>query len=311
MNLHNGATVRGSLRNRYLLTLLTLTFWSRICFATDSQAMRQWTAMSGTQLTASFVESSGPQVILRNEAGELIKIDRNRLSRSDNEYLNMLPTRSLGAVGIPKGEYASITLFDNQIMVRSVVFCLDSSASLVSKGISQERVVNAAVNAVKELGANTAFNVILFVDGAEAFSKELVLAIPENIEGLNSWLSDIGPHRGNMAGASGGTPLTAIKLAVDIGADSIVIFTDGDGPSITETKADGLLNKSISRDPRQVMGEVENYLKSVRQKPNARVQIFSFLLAPGNNERGENGMRFYKRISQMTDGRCYVIKNSR
>ena len=54
----------------------------------DLSRPRVWTAASGQQLAAVFVELSGDQVVLRNRSGESIRIPRNRLSAADQALLD-------------------------------------------------------------------------------------------------------------------------------------------------------------------------------------------------------------------------------
>lgn len=54
----------------------------------DLSRPRLWTAASGKQLMAVFAELSGDQVILKNRAGEPIRIPRDRLSAADQALLD-------------------------------------------------------------------------------------------------------------------------------------------------------------------------------------------------------------------------------
>ena len=68
----------------------------------DLSRPRVWTAASGQQLAAVFVELSGDQVVLRNRSGESIRIPRNRLSAADQAQLD----ESFGPMDrVPRTEY--------------------------------------------------------------------------------------------------------------------------------------------------------------------------------------------------------------
>ena len=281
---------------------------------------RKWTSVSGAEITASFVKISGNQVILNNLQGEAIQIPRAKLSaadqllideafgRSDFSTQGLQPAgnTSGGAVGVlTRGaEYSNIQFFSEEVHTRAIIICMDISPSMIAKGVTQD-VLTESIKILEDLNTGTKFNFIVYVDGGDPFTPQMVYATQENKDKAIAWLKQPfdGRRQGTLQGYSGGTPYQAICMSVEMGADTVFVLTD-DPPYLK--KGDVQTGLDIPTH----MKDIENILRSIDTNTGKSVGIYPILYKPFDNARGEEAIKFYKRIASMTGGRCRVVRRT-
>ena len=292
-------------------------------FSADTNMLynpRKWTSISGVELTASFVKLSGHIVILRNSQAEAIQIPREKLSSLDQLFLdsalglseftsqelepieNTIGSTSGGLTG--GMEYSKVNFFGEEVRTRAIVICMDISSSMIAKGVTQD-VLAESVKILEGLNTGTKFNFVVFVEGSDALTPQMVYATPENKDMALRWLKQPfdGRRQGNLRGYVGSSPYHAICMAVEMGADTIFILTD-DPPHLTQA------DPAPAREIPTHMKDIETYVRSVNTTAGKSVGIYPILYKPHDNARGEEAIKFYKRIASMTKSRCRVIRRT-
>lgn len=199
--------------------------------------------------------------------------------------------------------YSDTVFFGQRFSTRAVVICMDISPSMVNKGVV-EAVRDESVKMLADLGPGTKFNLVVFVDGALAFAPEMLFATQENKQKADAWLKQSfnGRSQGNRRGYSGSTPSEALRVAVEMGADTIFVLSD-DPPYLKEGNVQTGVEIVDHRD------QIMDYVKDIEATQGRAVRIHPLLYKPFENERGRESINFYKKLAQRTGGRLQVIKD--
>lgn len=198
--------------------------------------------------------------------------------------------------------YSDARFFGENVRTRSVCILMDISQSVIEKGILED-VRREAMTMLESLNPGTRFNVIVFVDGALAFSEQMLFATTDNKTKALEWLKQEfhGRSQGNRRGYSGSTPSEAIKLAVELGCDTMFVLTD-DPPYLKEgTSRTGV---EIEDHADQIL----DFARDIESQYGRHVTINTICYKPWNNEKGERAKRFLKKLARRTGGRYKLIK---
>lgn len=197
--------------------------------------------------------------------------------------------------------YSDTKFFGENVRTRAIVICMDISPSMVAKGVVQD-VLAQSTEMLNNMNPGTKFNLIVFVDGAEAFAPQMVFATQENKQKALEWLKQPfdGRRQGNRRGYSGSTPSEAIKMAVEMGCDTMFVLSDdppylkqGDHQTGTELPAH--------------MDDIMDFVKAIERTTGRAVKINPILYKPFENERGKKAIEYYKSMARTTGGRSKVI----
>lgn len=221
---------------------------------------------------------------------------------------------SIGGVGLGGGAgrgmgggsgYSDAKFFGENVRTRAIAICMDISPSMVAKGVTQD-VLNETVKMMSNMGPGTKFNIIIYVDGAASFAPQMVYATQENKTSVFEWLKQPftgrGSEQGNRPGYSGSTPSEAIKMAVEMGAETVFVLSD-DPPYLKQGDA-----KSGIEIPTH-MDDIEKYVKNIESSTGRSVRLYPILYKPHANARGQQAADYYKKLARITGGKSKVIND--
>ena len=199
--------------------------------------------------------------------------------------------------------YSDTKFFGENIRTRAITICMDISPSMIAKGVTQD-VLTESVAMLEKMNVGTKFNIIVFVDGALAFTPQMVYATQENKDKALEWLKQPfnGRQQGNRRGYSGSTPSEAIKMAVEMGSDTVFVLSD-DPPYLKK----GNVNTGIEIP--EHMDEIQDFVKNIATTTGKTIKFYPILYKPHENDRGKQAIEYYKRMARKTGGKCRVIKD--
>lgn len=197
--------------------------------------------------------------------------------------------------------YSDTKFFGENIRTRAISICMDISPSMISKGVVAD-VADEVSAMLDTMNVNTKFNIIVFVDGADPFSTQMVFATQENKKAALAWLQKgFNPSRdGQLRGFSGSTPHLAIKMAVEQGADTVFILSD-DPPYLAEGNAQNGVEIVTHKD------DIMDFVKNIERDAGRQVRMYPILYKPHNSKRGLEGQDYYKRLARTTGGKSRVV----
>ena len=201
--------------------------------------------------------------------------------------------------------YSDTKFFGENIRTRAITICMDISPSMIAKGVVQD-VLAESMKMLENMNVGTKFNIIVYVDGGLAFAPQMVYATKENKEAALTWLKQPfdGRKQGNLRGYSGSTPHEAIRMAVEMGSDTVFVLSD-DPPYLKQGDA----NTGVEVPDH--MANIEKFVKGIESTTGKSVRFYPILYKPFENERGKLAIDYYKGIARATGGKCRVIPQSK
>ena len=214
--------------------------------------------------------------------------------------------------------YSDTKFFGENVRTRAIVICMDISPSMIAKGVTVD-VLNETMKMLENMNVGTKFNVVVYVDGAEAFAPQMVYATQENkAQGL-AWLEkvkgafDPATQRvrdqsvdGQLHGHTGSTSLTALQNAVEMGADTIFLLTD-EAPWLSS-------DSNMANAMPDHSQKVEQCVRSSATTTGRSVKIYPILYdpreRPGQNQFGVVSAEFHKTIARATGGKIRIVKKA-
>jgi hypothetical protein len=222
-----------------------------------------------------------------------------------NRSANMLGDLGRAGGGLGRGDtggggFSDTKFFGENVRTRAIVVLVDVTSSMYNKGVVED-VKREAQVMLEGLGPGTKFNLIGFVDGAEAVASQIMFATQENKATAIDWLGKIKMNtQGNKKGWSGSTPHDAIVMAVEMGADTIFLLTD-DVPTISE-----MVNKE--RVPVESHADdLVDYVKNIETTTGRSVKIHP-IVYKASSAAGERSKEYWRRIARLTGGKMQVIE---
>ncbi len=201
--------------------------------------------------------------------------------------------------------YSDTKFFGENIRTRAITICMDISPSMIAKGVVQD-VLAETMRMLENMNVGTKFNIIVYVDGGLAFAPQMVFATQENKDAALAWLKQPfdGRKQGNLRGYSGSTPHEAIRMAVEMGSDTVFVLSD-DPPYLKQGDA----NSGVEIP--EHMANIEKFVKGIESTTGKSVRFYPILYKPFENERGKLAIDYYKGIARATGGKCKVIPQSK
>jgi hypothetical protein len=215
-------------------------------------------------------------------------------------------TLGFGSMGMGKSKngldgFSEAEFFGHRIKTRSVVILVDSSSSIVKKGVF-ESVRTEAVKMVNSFHPDTAFNVILFTDGAYTFNEKPTYASLAEKERLQSWMAtEMKINRGNNSATSGSTPIVALEKALSMEPDTIILITD-DPPylkGVNDTEHEKEIITLVRRY--QSTAKTRVCINTVAFKPHREGSAFTIA-------KGKRAQEFLKKLARSTGGHFREVK---
>jgi len=197
--------------------------------------------------------------------------------------------------------YSDTKFFGENVRTRAIVICMDISPSMVAKGVVQD-VTQETVKMMEGMHPGTRFNIVVFVDGALAFAPQMVFATQDNKQKAVAWLQKgfNSSREGNRSGYSGSTSSEAIRLASEMGCDTMFVLSDD--PPYLKTG-----NMETGVPIVDHMDQILEYVRAIERNTGRPTRINPILYKPFKNERGEQAKKFYQTVARTTGGRCKVI----
>ncbi len=194
--------------------------------------------------------------------------------------------------------YSDTMFFGENLRTRSICICMDISPSMVAKGVVQD-VASETEAMLSRMNVRTKFNVVVFVDGALAFSPQMVYATKENKDKAIAWIKHPFDSKrdGNRSGFSGSTPSEAIRAAIDMGAETIFVLSD-DPPYLSQSYG----SAEIPTHKQDIMDMVQ----SAARNTGHPVKVYPTLYKPHQNARGRESYDYYKEMAKSTGARCII-----
>jgi hypothetical protein len=203
--------------------------------------------------------------------------------------------------------YSDTKFFGENVRTRAIVILVDVSKSIIQKGVL-DAVLTESEQMLGNMNPGTKFNIIAFIDGADAVAPAMVFATQENKKKATDWLHAAKeeamkqfPQLGQRKGYSGSTPSEALRMGVDMGCDTLFVLVD-DYPYLKQGDAQTGVELTTHAD------EIMDFVKGIEGTYGRQVKINPVMFKPRPNERGEQAIAFYKKIAQTTGGRIRVIK---
>lgn len=187
--------------------------------------------------------------------------------------------------------YSDTKFFGENVRTRSIAICIDVTKSMVqSKQVVQDTLVEAQAM-MEKMNVSTKFNVMVFRDGVDSFTPQLVYATKENAQKGFAWLQEAAAaEKGNAPGV-GNTPYFAIQRAVEQGAETIFVLTD-DAPFLQS-----------DADHQQKMLD---YVAAIPRQTGKTVKLHVILFKPNINEGGVKSQSYYTSLTKPTGGKCTI-----
>lgn len=260
-----------------------------------------------------------PQILQRLVSTAPSKVALPELPRMDvPDMKNMRDTPTLNRAGSTLGAlggqgggagrglgggagYSDALFFGQNVRTRAITICMDISPSMVAKGVVKE-VREEARKMLANLSPATKFNIIVFVDGATPFTPQMVFATRENKEKAQQWLNQEFDFRqmGQLRGFSGSTPFEAMKLAAELGSDTIFVLGD-DLPYLKQG------NAQTGTEITDHVDQILDFVRGLEAKYGQTIKINPIAYKPHDNERGKAGVNFMKTVARVTGGRFQQV----
>jgi hypothetical protein len=260
-----------------------------------------------------------PQILQRMVSSAPSKVALPELPRMDMpDMKNMRDTPTLNRAGSDLGSlggqgggagrglgggagYSDALFFGQNVRTRAITICIDISPSMIAKGVVRE-VREEARKMLTNLGPATKFNLVVFVDGATPFTPQMVFATKENKDKAQQWLGQEFDFRrmGQLRNHSGSTPFEAIKMAAELGSDTVFVLGD-DLPYLKQGTAEA--GTEITDHVEQIL----TFVRGIEAKYGRTVKINPIAYKPHANERGKEGINFMKTVARVTGGRFQQV----
>ena len=209
----------------------------------------------------------------------------------------------LGALGIGKADetafegFSEAEFFGHKFNTRSIVILADSSSSVVKKGAFED-LKKEAIAMVQKFHPDTGFNVILFTDGAFSFKTNMAYATQAKKRELVKWMNKyMKINKGNNSATKGSTPIEALKAAIKMKPDTIILITD-DPP---------WLGKNTIAMRAKHAKEIYKAIRDGRNATKNKFTINTVLYKPAAKKE-EEAKAFMKSVARSTGGHFREIK---
>jgi len=209
----------------------------------------------------------------------------------------------LGGLGIGEGDasafegFAEAEFFGHKIKTRSIVILADSSSSVVKKGVFED-LKKEAIAMVQKFHPDTGFNVILFTDGAFSFKTNMAYATQARKRELAKWMEkNMKMNKGGNSATKGSSPIEALKTAIRMKPDTIVLITD-DPP---------WLGKNTIAGRAAHVKEIYKAIRDGRNITSNKFTIDTVLYKPKEKSRAE-ARAFMKSVARSTGGHFREVK---
>jgi hypothetical protein len=197
---------------------------------------------------------------------------------------------------------SEISFFGQRITTRAFVVLMDNSPSMRTRGVVAAALTEMS-NIVARFHPDTRFNVIAYRDGAGAFRPEMTYASVQDKQAFCKWIrwlqtTRAGENCGNQVGTVGTTPLLALKAALAMNPDTIIILRDDQPPYADRALSGAAARKDHARS-------ICAAIAAHQRDPEHRVTINTLLFKPArivNENQYKECVDLLRRCATMTGG---------
>lgn len=219
----------------------------------------------------------------------------------------------IGGFGIGKAGsggfqgFSEAEFFGHALRTRALVVLIDNSPSVRTRGVVASVLLEMS-NIVTRFHPDTRFNVIAYRDGATPFKPQMAYASQQGKQEFFTWLQKGFTDNSGQAPGYGTTPFEAIKLALSMNPDTIVIIRD-DQPAYLGK--DNYSQSDAAQQAReQHRREMYKLIQDYQAGASQRVTINTLLFKPAD-EKSQTAFRaaqykearaWLQRLASMTGG---------
>lgn len=219
----------------------------------------------------------------------------------------------MGGFGIGKAGsggfqgFSEAMFFGHALRTRALVVLLDNSPSVRTRGVVNSVLLEMS-NIVTRFHPDTRFNIIAYRDGATPFKPQMAYATQQGKQEFFAWLQKGFTENSGQAPGYGTTPYEALKLALSMNPDTIVLIRD-DQPAYVGK--DNYTQKPAALEAReQHRREMYKLIQDHQASTPQRVTINTLLFKPAD-DRAQTEYRqaqyrearaWLQRLASMTGG---------
>lgn len=222
---------------------------------------------------------------------------------------------SLGIGGFGMGKagsggfqgFSEAMFFGHALRTRALVVLLDNSPSVRTRGVVNSVLLEMS-NIVTRFHPDTRFNIIAYRDGATPFKPQMAYATQQGKQEFFAWLQKGFTENSGQAPGYGTTPYEALKLALSMNPDTIVLIRDDQPAYIGQ---DNYTQKPAAQEAReQHRREMYKLIQDHQASAPQRVTINTLLFKPAD-DRAQTEYRqaqyrearaWLQRLASMTGG---------
>ncbi len=200
------------------------------------------------------------------------------------------------------GGYSDTKFFGENIRTRAIAVLFDVTSTVFDSG-AMEYAQEETARLLNSLNPATKFTTIAFTDGAHPFSSNMVFGLQSRKEEVIQWVKALKMNQRNASDPryTGSTPFESIKLAAELGAETIFIVTDGDLPYIAPR---GEYKNNEVKGHREEMLRFAKTLEVSFARP---IKIYPVLCYPKADKEFDEAKDFYKKLARATGGRFKIV----
>ncbi len=222
-------------------------------------------------------------------------------------------TLGVGGFGIGKASssgfqgFSEAEFFGQALRTRALIVLIDNSPSMRDRGIV-DSALREMSNIVTRFHPDTRFNVIAYRDGATPFKPEMAYASLQGKQEFFGWLVQGFTANSGQAPGYGSTPLAAIKQALEMNPDTIIVLRD-DQPAYLG-QANFSQSEAALRARETHRREMFKMIQDHQAAAGERLTINTFLFKPSDEKAGSDfreaqyreARTWLQRLSSMTGG---------
>lgn len=187
--------------------------------------------------------------------------------------------------------YSDTKFFGENVRTRAICILVDVTDSMVQKQVVEDTLVQAQAM-MEKMNASTKFNLMVFRDGVDSYTPQLVYATRENAAQGFEWLKNAAAKKLGNAPGVGNTPFFAIQRAVEQGAETIFVLSD-DAPYLQSDENHAQAMYDYAKDIVRISG-------------GNPVKINVVLFKPHVSKKGVESQDYYTELSKKTGGKCTI-----
>ncbi|MCX7846839.1 MAG: VWA domain-containing protein [bacterium] len=194
--------------------------------------------------------------------------------------------------------FSEAMFFGHALRTRALIVLIDNSPSVRTRGVVNSVLLEMS-NIVTRFHPDTRFNVIAYRDGATPFKAQMAYATQQGKQEFFAWLQKGFTDNSGQAPGYGTTPYEALKLALSMNPDTIVLIRD-DQPAYLG-KQNYAQSEAAQAAREQHRREMYKLIQEHQAGAAQRVTINTLLFKP-SDERAQTEYR----VAQYREARAWL-----